>query len=123
MRRLYAVRGATTVDVDTRERIVEATQKLLSELCTRNDIAPDDVVSIIFTTTDDLHAEFPAAGVPGSGLGHVPRICARELDVTSDLSIPRCIRVLMHHYAERSPEPVYLEGAARIPELLERDDG
>ena len=116
-RRLYAVRGAITLDADTREQVLSRTQVLLKELFSRNGIDRDDVVSIIFTATDDVRSEFPAAAARLMGLDGVPLLCARELDVASGLAVPRCIRVLVHHYAGSPPEPVYLEEATR---LLER---
>lgn len=114
MDRLYAVRGAITCDADTREQVVTRTQTLLKELLGRNAIDPADIVSIIFTCTDDLHSEFPAAAARLMGLGRIPLLCARELDVGSSLAVPRCIRILMHHYGSARPEPVYLEGATGL---------
>ena len=73
----------------------------------------EDIVSIIFTATDDLHAQFPATAARALGLGDVPLICARELDIEGGM--PRAIRVLMHLYTERSRAElhhVYL-GAAK----------
>src|SRR3990172_8963043 len=96
-RRLYAVRGAITLDADTREQVLSRTQVLLKELFSRNGIDRDDVVSIIFTATDDVRSEFPAAAARLMGLDGVPLLCARELDVASGLAVPRCIRVLVHH--------------------------
>jgi chorismate mutase len=114
MERLYAVRGAVTVDEDTREQVVDGTQTLLKELFTRNAIEPDSIVSIVFTATDDIHSEFPAAAARLMGLNGVPLLCARELDVTSSLTMPRCIRVLMHFYGTQRPEPVYLGETSRL---------
>lgn len=114
MERLYAVRGAITVPEDARDAIVSSTQRLLREVLDRNAIAPQDVVSIVFTATDDLQAEFPAAAARLMGLNGVPLLCARELAVQSTLAVPRCIRVLVHFYGSRPPEPVYLEDAARL---------
>ena len=117
--RLYAVRGAVTVDEDTREQVVERTQALLKELLDRNAIGSDQIVSIFFTATDDLHAEFPAAAARLMGLNGVPLMCARELEVHSALAMPRCIRILMHYYGTQPPEAVYLGETVR---LLERPD-
>ena len=114
MQRLYAVRGATTVDEDTREQVVERTQTLLKELLGRNQIDPSDIVSVFFTATDDLHAEFPAAAARLMGLNGIPLLCARELDVHSALSMPRCIRILMHYYGDEPPESVYLGDTVRL---------
>lgn len=114
MQRLYAVRGAVTVDSDTREQIVERTQALLAQLCARNQIDPEQIVSIFFTATDDLHAEFPAAAARLMGLNGIPLMCSRELDVHSSLAMPRCIRVLLQYYGDARPEPVYIGDAVRL---------
>ncbi len=116
--RLLALRGATTCDENSREEIDAKTQALVSQLLERNDIEHEDIVSIIFTATDDLTAQFPATAARGLGLGDVPLICARELGV--DGGMPLTIRVLMHLYTERSRSElhhVYLEGARSL-----RDD-
>ncbi len=115
---LRALRGATTVDVDEEVHVHERVVALLEQMCERNDVHHDDIVSILFTATDDLHATFPATGARKLGLGDVPLICARELDVVG--GTPRCIRVLMHLTTERSRADlrhVYLEGAVAL-----RDD-
>src|SRR5580765_450481 len=100
MQRVYAVRGAIALNEDTREEVVKGTQTLLQELLTRNDVSRDDIVSILFTATDDIHSEFPAAAARLMGLAGIPLLCARELDVTSSLAMPRCVRVMMHIYAD-----------------------
>ena len=115
---LRALRGATTVDLDEEQHVHERVIELLTEMCHRNAVDHDDIVSILFTATDDLHATFPAAGARKMGLGDVPLICARELDVAG--GTPRCVRVLMHLTTERSRAElrhVYLEGAVSL-----RDD-
>jgi chorismate mutase len=114
MERVYAVRGAVTVDDDTREQVVERTQALLKELLARNEIEPQQIVSIFFTATDDIHAEFPAAAARLMGLNGIPLMCAREMEVHSGLAMARCIRVLMHTYAPKAPEPVYLGETVRL---------
>ena len=110
--RLYALRGATTVDVNDGQAILGATEWLLREIMKRNDLVPDDVVSCIFTLTEDLDAEFPAVAARNIGFGRVPLICAREIPVPG--SLPRVIRVLMHYYADdgHATKHVYL-GEAR----------
>jgi chorismate mutase len=113
-----ALRGATTLDVDTAEHMTERVQALLHEMLSRNDVDHDDLVSILFTATDDLHSLFPATAARGIGLGDVPLICARELDI--DNATPRCVRVMMHLTTTRSRAElhhVYLEGARGL-----RDD-
>jgi chorismate mutase len=115
---LRALRGATTVDSDTADQINERVVELLREMIDRNGIDHDDIVSILFTATDDIHATFPATAARTFGLGDVPLICARELDIVD--ATPRCIRVLMHLTTERSRSElrhVYLEGASGL-----RDD-
>jgi chorismate mutase len=115
---LRALRGATTVDVDEKEHLFERVIALLEALFTRNGIDHDDVVSILFTATDDIHSAFPAEAARKFGLGDVPLICARELDVVG--STPRCVRIMMHLSTERARDElhhVYLEGAIGL-----RDD-
>jgi monofunctional chorismate mutase len=112
--RLYAVRGATTITEDTREQVVEATQALLKELLGRNRISPEQIVSVLFTATDDIHSEFPAAAARLMGLNGIPLLCMRELEVTSSLATPLCIRLMMQFYGDRKPEPVYLNHAAHL---------
>jgi chorismate mutase len=110
--RLFALRGATSVDANESAAILAATEELMREIMARNAIGPPDVVSCIFTLTDDLDAEFPAVAARGLGFGRVPLLCAREVPVPGALG--RVIRVLIHYYApdEHRAEHVYL-GAAR----------
>jgi chorismate mutase len=113
-----ALRGATTVDVDTADHVSERVQALVSTMLERNEIPKDDLISIVFTATDDIHSMFPATAARAVGLGDVPLLCARELEVEG--GTPRCIRVLMHLTTERSRAElhhVYLEGARGL-----RDD-
>lgn len=97
MARLFALRGATTVARNDADTILAATEELLRELLDRNSLQPDAVVSCIFTSTDDLTAEFPAVAARRLGFDRVPLLCAREIDVPG--ALPRVIRVLIHHYA------------------------
>ena len=117
--RLHALRGATTVDRNEPDAILGATEWLLREIMKRNDLVPDDVVSCIFTLTEDLDAEFPAVAARNMGFSAVPLLCAREVAVPG--SLPRVIRVLMHYYADEDHEPrhVYLGEARRLREDLE----
>jgi chorismate mutase len=113
-----ALRGATTVDVDEPEHITERMLALFTELFERNRIDHDDLISIVFTATDDIHSIFPATAARKFGLGDVPLICARELDIEG--AAPMCLRVLIHLMTERSRRElhhVYLEGARGL-----RDD-
>ena len=118
MAALRALRGATTVDVDCPEQIRERVVALLEEMFARNGVDHDHLVSLLFTATNDLHSLFPAAAARSIGLGDVPMLCARELDVIG--GTPRCIRVLAHLETDRSRSDlrhVYLEGASNL-----RDD-
>ena len=113
-----ALRGATTVDEDTREQIHERVKALLVELFDRNGIDKDDLISVIFTATEDVTSMFPAEAARAFGLGDVPLLCARELSVEGGTQ--RCIRILMHLTTERRRDElhhVYLEGARGL-----RDD-
>jgi len=112
--RLHALRGATTVDRNTPDAILGATEWLLREIMLRNDLLPQDCVSCIFTLTDDLDAEFPAVAARNIGFSAVPLLCAREIPVPG--ALPRVIRVLMHYYAtdDHSPSHVYLGEAAGL---------
>ena len=115
---ILAVRGATTLQVDDEPHMVERVTALLTEMLERNEVDHDDLISIIFTATDDLHCGFPALAARRMGLGDVPLLCARELEV--DGSTPKCVRVLMHLNSTRSRAEmrhVYLEGARGL-----RDD-
>ena len=115
---LVALRGATTLEVDDEPHMVERVTALLTEMMARNEVAHGDLVSIIFTATDDIHCGFPALAARRMGLGDVPLLCARELDV--DGGTPRCVRVMMHLNSERGRAEmrhVYLEGARGL-----RDD-
>jgi len=113
-----ALRGATTVDADTPEQVTTRVQALLDALLERNGVDRDDLISIVFTATSDVVSMFPAAAARAMGLGDVPLLCARELDVVG--STPRCLRVLVHVNTARSRRElhhVYLEGARGL-----RDD-
>lgn len=110
--RLHALRGATTVDRNEADAIVGATEWLMREIMRQNDLEIDDVVSCIFTLTDDLDAQFPAVAARQIGFDQVPLLCAREIPVPG--SMPSVIRVLIHYYAddEHEAQHVYL-GEAR----------
>ncbi len=113
-----ALRGATTVDLDEEGHVHERTVTLVAEMCERNGVDHDDIISILFTATDDIHSAFPAGGARKAGLGDVPLICARELDIEG--GTPRCLRIMMHLSTERTRAElhhVYLEGAVHL-----RDD-
>ncbi|MHB8680965.1 MAG: chorismate mutase [Acidimicrobiales bacterium] len=113
-----ALRGATTVDADTPEQVTERTLELLAAMLERNAVAHEDLISVIFTTTPDVVAMFPATAARKAGLGDVPLLCASEIAVAG--ATPRCIRVLAHLTTERARDElhhVYLHGARGL-----RDD-
>jgi chorismate mutase len=115
--RIRALRGATTCSGNSAESITQATTELLSTLLERNDLAPGDLVSIVFTATPDLTAEFPAVAARNLGLNEVPLLCAQEMAVPE--APAACIRVLIHHYGDRATQPVYLHGARALRSDLE----
>ena len=117
--RLRALRGATTVERNEAEAILHATEELVSAVMERNALAADDLVSCIFTCTDDLDAEFPAVAARRLGLSAVPLLCAREIAVPS--AMPRVIRLMVHCYAapESEPRHVYLRDAVALRKDLE----
>ena len=117
--RLIALRGATTVQANESEPILAATEELMRELLERNALAGEDLVSCIFTLTEDLDAEFPAVAARNMGLSKVPLLCAREIPVPG--SLPRVIRVMIHCYAPEghTPQHVYLGEARALRQDLE----
>lgn len=116
---IRALRGATTVDADEPGHITERVVELMEAILDRNGIVHDDVVSILFTATDDLHSMFPALAARKAGFGDIPLICARELDIAG--ATPRCIRLLAHLDTDRpraSLRHVYLHGAQGLNDDL-----
>ena len=116
--RVRGLRGATTVDANTREAILEATRELLTAILEANDVHRDDIASAFFTTTPDLDAEFPA--LAGRDLGaHVALMCSHEMNVPG--SLPMCLRVLLHINTAKGPGElkfIYLRGARALrPDL------
>ena len=111
--RLFALRGAISVERNDAAEILERTAELMRAIMERNALSPEEVVSCIFTVTEDLDAEFPAVAARDLGLNRVPLLCTREVPVPR--SLPRVIRVLLHYYAADDHEPrhVYL-GEARV---------
>jgi chorismate mutase len=112
--RLFALRGATTVQANDAEAILSATEALMREILERNSLRPEDAVSCIFTLTSDLDAEFPAVAARKIGFSSVPLLCAREVAVPG--SLPRVIRVLMHYHAadDHRAQHVYLGEARKL---------
>lgn len=103
--RLWAVRGAVQADRNDADSILAATEELVRELIERNSLAPEALVSCIFTVTDDLDAEFPAVAARRLGLDRVPLLCTREIAVPG--AMERVIRVLVHYYGPPDHEPAH----------------
>jgi chorismate mutase len=113
--RVRAFRGATTLDDDQRDHLIARTQELIQAMFERNDLVEDDLVSIVFTATMDIHSAFPAEAAREAGFVHTPLLCARELEI--DNGIERCIRVLVHAYTTRAKQDlrhVYLHDARQL---------
>lgn len=118
---IRGIRGATTVNADEPDLILQATRELLEEILAENDgMRKEDIASAIFTVTDDLVSTFPAQGARQIGWGLVPMICAREIPVPG--SLPRVIRVLVHWNTELAQDQithVYLRDAVKLrPDLV-----
>ncbi|MFZ5625186.1 MAG: chorismate mutase [Gemmatimonadota bacterium] len=110
--RIQGIRGATTVERNEAEDILEATDEMLRAIVTANDLRPDDIVSALFTVTTDLNAAFPARAAENFGWGIVALLHSSEIPVPG--SLPRCIRILVHAYTTRTREEIkhcYLRGA------------
>jgi chorismate mutase len=121
--RLRGIRGATTVDANTKEAILQASTELLSALIEANGVHADDVASAFFSTTPDLTAEFPALAARESlGWSHVALMCTHEMNVPG--SLPMCLRILLHVNTDRTPKElrfVYLRGAKALRSDLSED--
>jgi chorismate mutase len=110
-----AVRGATQLDVDEREHLLERVAELVKEVLRTNALEHDDLISIVFTATSDVHSEFPAYAARLMGMTDVPLLCARELEI--DGSMPRVIRLMAHVETDLRRDEithVYLHGAAAL---------
>ncbi|RPF49923.1 chorismate mutase [Thermodesulfitimonas autotrophica] len=113
--RVRGIRGAITVERNTREEIIAATKELLLALVRENGIEIEDIASIFFTLTPDLNAEFPALAARELGWQYVPLLCAQEIDVPGAMG--KVLRVLMHVNTEKSQRELkhlYLKGAATL---------
>lgn len=116
-----AIRGATTLDVDSKEEMAERVGELLDELMEQNGLVEDDLISILFTATEDLTSTFPATAARLSGLSEVPLICARELAVEG--AVARCVRLMIHVETEQARSEikhVYLRAATGLRKDLRR---
>jgi chorismate mutase len=117
--RCRGVRGATTVDHNTRDELLKATRQLLALMIRQNGIEHEDVASAVFTTTADLNAEFPALAARQLGWIDVPLLCTHEISVPGSLA--RCVRILIHFNTNKTLDEihhVYIRDAARLrPDL------
>lgn len=116
--RVRAIRGATQLLVDDPAEMASAVTELLTEIFEKNSLAKSDLISIFFTSTQDLISDFPAAAARQLDLGDIPLMCAREIPVPG--SLPRVVRVMVHAHCERSHAQIrhiYIRGA----EVLRRD--
>jgi chorismate mutase len=112
--RLAAVRGATTLETDSREQVLIRTGELLEAMLSRNGLTSRDIVSLMLTATGDIHSEFPAAAVREAGISDVPMLCARELDIHGDSAVPLCVRAMAHVHVDGSVRHAYLHGARQL---------
>ena len=110
-----AIRGATTVEVDDVEHVRAATIEMVTEVLERNGLAPADVISILFTATDDVRAMPPAAAARTVGIVDAALMCAQEM--AYDGGVERCIRMMLHAdlMAGQTPKHVYLHGGTVLP--------
>ncbi len=110
-----AVRGAVQVEGNDRDQIMAGTAELVTAVMTRNELTTDDVISVIFTATPDLTAEFPALAARQLGFQEVPLLCGMEIDVPG--AMPRVVRLMMHVETAKprsALQHVYLHGAAAL---------
>jgi len=114
-----AIRGATQLDVDERAHLLERSAELITAVLEANGLTSDDLISVLFTVTPDLHSEFPAVAGRQVGLVDVPLICAQEIDVAH--ALPRVVRMMVHAETATAREKiqhVYLHGAVSLrPDL------
>jgi chorismate mutase len=103
------------LDVDDRDHLLASVDELIREILTQNGLTTDDLISMLFTATPDLHSEFPALAARQLGIGDVPLLCTQELDVSG--AMPRVIRVMVHaetDLAKADIRHVYLRGASAL---------
>jgi chorismate mutase len=118
-----AVRGATQLDLDDRDHLLDRTSELVQAVLDRNQLDQEQLISIIFTATPDLTSEFPAYAARLIGITDVPLLCARELDVAG--AMPRVVRLLAHvetDLARGEIQHVYLHGARALRTDLRHDE-
>lgn len=118
---LRGLRGATTIETDTRESLLSATRELLDSILASNPgLKTDDIASAFFTVTEDIASAYPALVARQMGWDLVPMMCAREIPVMG--SLPFCIRVLIHWNTDKYQgeiKHVYLREAVKLrPDLV-----
>ncbi|HYJ70126.1 MAG TPA: chorismate mutase [Nocardioidaceae bacterium] len=116
-----AIRGATQLERDDRDHLLERVSELMAMVLDDNELDADQLISVIFTATDDVHSEFPAYAARRLGLVDVPLLCARELQIEG--SLPRIVRVMAHVDTDVTRSEithVYLHGAASLRRDLAR---
>ena len=110
-----AIRGATQVDADERQAILDCTAELVTQVMDRNRLSTDEVISVLFSATPDLSAEFPALAARKLGFQEVPLLCCSEISVPG--AMPRVVRLMMHvetNVDRADIQHVYLRGAAAL---------
>jgi len=110
-----AIRGAVQIDANERDAILAGTTELVNEIMSRNNLTTDDLISVLFTATSDLTAEFPALAARKLGFHEVPLICANEIPVPG--AMPRVVRLMAHvetSLGRAEIQHVYLRGAAAL---------
>ncbi|HEX6235093.1 MAG TPA: chorismate mutase [Jiangellaceae bacterium] len=118
---VHALRGATQLDIDERDHLLDRVAELVRELMDRNGLNPENVISIVFTATADIRSEFPAYAARAIGIADVPLLCAQELEVVG--AMPRVVRLLAHAEMDVPRElirHVYLHGARELRTDLPR---
>jgi chorismate mutase len=116
-----AVRGATQLESDDREHMLDRVAEMVLDVMASNGLTVDDFISVIFTATNDLVSEFPAYAARQLGFGEVPLLCARELEIAG--SMPRVVRMMAHVETELPRAEIthcYLHGAATLRKDLTR---
>ena len=110
-----AIRGAIQVAADDRQEILDGTAELVTEVMKRNGLSTDEVISVIFSATADLRAEFPALAARALGFQEVPLLCCTEINVPG--ALPRVVRLMMHvdtSLSRNAVQHVYLRGATAL---------
>lgn len=117
---IRAIRGAITIENNVESEVLDQASKLIKQIISKNSLKIEDIISIIFTVTDDLNAVYPAAAVRKMGIVDVPLMCVQEMKVPG--SLEKCLRVMLHISTDRNKseiEHVYLEGATVLrPDLV-----